>query len=73
MKFELGQQIKIEGSEGTFPKKSKITKIGKIVDVTKRIIVIQYKNYKESFSIADFQKYEIFIRNNNKWIQLTIK
>jgi len=73
MKFEVGQQIKIEGSEGTFPKKSKITKIGKIVDVTKRIIVIQYKNYKESFSIADFQKYEIFIRNNNKWIPLKIK
>jgi len=73
MKFEVGQQIKVEGSEGTFPKKTKITKIGKIIDVTKKIIVIQYKNYRESFSIADFQQYEIFIRANSNWIKLKIK
>jgi hypothetical protein len=73
MKFEVGQQIKVESIEGTFPKKSKTIKIGKIVEVTKRIIVIQYENYKESFSVADFQKYEIFIRTDNRWIRLKIK
>lgn len=72
MKFEVGQTIKVESSEGTFPKKSKTTKIGKIVYVTKRIIVIQYKNYRESFNIADFQRYAIFIRANNNWIKLRL-
>jgi hypothetical protein len=73
MKFEIGQKIKIESSEGTFPKKSKTIKIGEIVSVTKRVIVLQFKNYKESLSVADFQKYNIFIRANKKWIQLKIK
>lgn len=73
MKFEIGQKIKIESSEGTFPKKSKTTRIGEIVSVTKRVIVLKFKNYRESFSVADFQKYNIFIRANKKWIQLKIK
>lgn len=73
MKFEIGQKIKIESSEGTFPKKSKVIKTGKIVAVTKRFIVIQYKNYRESFSISDFQQYKIYIRDNKKWVQLNVK
>lgn len=73
MKFEIGQKIKIESSEGTFPKKTKTTKIGEIVEVTNKFIVIQYKNYRESYCIADFQQYNIFIRVKNEWIQLKIK
>lgn len=73
MKFKKGQTIKVEITEGTYPKKIKITKIGPIIEVTKRIIVIQYKNYRESFSIADFQQYNIFIRTNKNWMQLKIK
>lgn len=73
MKFEKGQTIKVEITEGTYPKKIKITKIGQIVEVTKRIIVIQYKNYRESFSIADFQQYDIYLRVNGKWDKLNIK
>lgn len=73
MKFEIGQKIKIESSEGTYPKKNKNIKIGEIVALTKRFIVIQYENYRESFSIGDFQRYKIFIRANRKWIQLNIK
>ena len=73
MRFQVGQMIKVESNEGTYPKKSKITKIGKIVEVTKRFIVLQYKNYRESFSIADFQKYKIFIKANSKWVQLKIR
>ena len=73
MKFKKGQTIKVEIEEGTYPKKSKTTKIGEIAEVTKKIIVIQYKNYKESYSIADFQQYEIFIRENGNWVKLRIK
>lgn len=73
MKFEKGQKIKIESIEGTYPKKIKNIKIGEIVEVTKRVIVLQYEHYRESFSVADFQKYNIFIRANKKWIQLKIK
>ncbi|EKQ56289.1 MULTISPECIES: hypothetical protein [unclassified Clostridium] len=73
MKFEVGQKIKIERAEEVGKKRLKSNKIGEIVDVTKRIIVLQYENYKESLSVADFQKYKIYIRNNNNWVRLKIK
>lgn len=73
MKFEAGQKIKIECVEEVGKKRLKSNKIGEIVDVTKRIIVLQYKNYKESLSIADFQKYQIYLRVNKNWVRLKIK
>lgn len=73
MKFEVGQTIKVEYSEGTYPEKKEVRKIGKIVEVTKRFIVIQYENYKESYIIADFKQYDIFIKLNKRWVQLKLK
>lgn len=73
MKFEIGQKIKIESIEDSGRKRVKKDKIGEIVGVTSRVIVLQYKNYKESLSVADFQKYKIFIRADKKWIRLKIK
>lgn len=73
MRFEKGQKIKIESAEEAGKKRLKTDKIGEIVEVTKRVIVLQYKNYRESLSIADFQKYKIFVRSKKKWIQLKIK
>jgi hypothetical protein len=73
MKFEVGQKIKIEKSEEVGKRRLSSCKIGEIVSVTKRIIVLQYENYKESLSVADFQKYNIFVRANKKWIRLKIK
>ena len=73
MKFEKGQKIKIENIEEVGKKRFKRERIGTIADVTKRIIVLQYENYRESLCIADFQKYKIFVRANETWIQLKIK
>jgi len=73
MKFKIGQKIKVESIEEVGKKRLKKDKIGEIVSVTKRIIVLQYENYKESLSIADFQRYKIYIRANKKWVQLKIK
>lgn len=73
MKFEIGQKIKIEKSEEVGKRRLNSSKIGDIVSVTKGIIVIQYENYKESLSVADFQKYNIFLRSNGNWVKLKIK
>lgn len=73
MKFIIGQKIKIESIEEVGKKRIKKDKIGEIVEVTKRIIVLQYANYKESLSIADFQKYKIYLRVDKDWIRLKIK
>jgi outer membrane protein assembly factor BamA len=73
VEFKIGQKIKIESIEETGKKRLKTDKIGEIVEVTKRIIVLQFKNYRESLSVADFQRYKIFVRANKNWIQLKIK
>lgn len=73
MKFEVGQKIKIESIEDNGRKRVKKDKIGEIVSVTKRIIVLQYENYKESLSVSDFQKYKIFVRFNGNWVRLKVK
>ncbi|MDR3598426.1 hypothetical protein [Clostridium sp.] len=73
MKFEIGQKIKVESIEEVGKKRLKKDKIGEIVSVTKRIIVLQYEKYKESLSVADFQRYKIYIRANKNWVQLKIK
>lgn len=74
MKFEIGQKIRISRHEGNKKTAENFkTKIGFISAVSKHNIVLQFKNYKESFSLGDFQDYIIEIRTNKKWVQLKIK
>ena len=74
MKFETGQKIKISRHEGTKKTEENFKiRIGTIYRVNDSHITVQFKNYRESFSIGDFQNYKIEIRNNKKWVQLQIK
>lgn len=74
MKFEVGQKIRISRHEGNRKTEENFkTKIGVISAVSKHNIVLQFENYKESFSIGDFQNYKMEIRANKKWIQLKIE
>ena len=47
--------------------------MGTIAAVSKHNIAVQFENYVESFSIADFQQYKIEVRVDKKWVQLKIK
>ena len=74
MKFEIGQKIRVSRHEGNKKTEENFRiKIGSIVAVSRYNIVLQFKNYRESFSIADFQKYKIETKSNKKWVQLKIK
>ena len=74
MKFETGQKIRISRHEGTKKTEENFRiRIGFVAAVSKHNIVLQFENYRESFSIGDFQNYKMEIRANKKWVQLKIK
>lgn len=74
MIFTIGQKIRITRWEGTKAVKSHFkVRVGNIAAVSKNNITVQLENYRESFSISDFEQYDIEVRVDKKWIRLKIK
>ena len=74
MKLEAGQKIRVTRHEGEKKTKENLkTRIGTIVAKNERHVTVQFKNYRESFCIADFEQYKIEVRVDKQWIQLKIK
>ena len=74
MKIEKGQKIRITRWEGTKAVKSHFkVRIGTIEAVNEYNFTVQFKNYRESFNVSDFQQYDIEVRVDKKWVKYKIK
>ena len=73
--MKIGNKVAVN-YHGYFTNKSTKTKYGKIVAITKHFILIQYKNYKESFKKTDILAegwVDMKYWNGNNWIDVDKK
>lgn len=73
MKLEIGQKIRISRYEGKKIKEHFKSEIGTIIAKSSHNITVQFKNFKESFCVADFEQYQIEVRVDKKWVRIKIK
>lgn len=78
MKFNIGKEIRVDviGRRGELVLERHI---GRLKDVKKNYIIIQYKNYKDSYNKGDIiaymtvgQEYKFYQKNNGAWEQIKV-